>query len=341
MINLNDLIRENIKKIIPYSSARIEYKGDKGIFLDANENPFGQYNRYPDPYQKKLKKKISEIKKISENNIFLGNGSDEIIDLLFRIFCNPLKDKVLLFYPTYGMYQLSANINEIEVIQIPLNKEFQIDLNLIEPYYINIMLKMIFICSPNNPTGNLLNFNTVQIILNNFKGIVVIDEAYIDFSETKSFINYLDKFVNLVVVQTFSKAFGLANIRVGMAFANKKIISYLNKIKPPYNISGINQKIILNRLQYYDQIQNEIQIIINERKRLIKELQKNKKIKKIYPSDANFILIEIENADNLYNFLIKNKIIIRNRSSIIKKCLRITVGSILENNMLIKYLNNF
>lgn len=341
MINLNNLIRENIKKIIPYSSARNDYQGNKGIFLDANENPFGKYNRYPDPYQKKLKKKISEIKNISQNNIFLGNGSDEVIDLLFRLFCNPLQDKILVLYPTYGIYQLSANIHQIEVIQIPLNSQFQIDLNLIKPYYFDSTLKIIFICSPNNPTGNLLDFNSIQIILNNFQGIVIIDEAYIDFSGNKSFINYLDKFINLIVIQTFSKAFGLANIRLGMAFANKIIISYLNKIKFPYNISGINQKIVLNHLQHYNKIQKNIQIIINERERLIKELTKIKKIKKIYPSDANFILIKIEHAHNIYNFLMKNKIIIRNRSHIIHECLRITIGNRLENNMLIKHLNKF
>lgn len=340
MINLNNLVRKNIKKIIPYSSARDEYSGNKGIFLDANENPFGRYNRYPDPYQKKLKKKISSIKNISQDNIFLGNGSDEIIDLLIRVFCNPSKDKILTFYPTYGVYQISANINEIKVIEIPLNEKFQINLNLIESHYTDMHLKIIFICSPNNPTGNLLNSDSIEKILNTFHGIVVIDEAYIDFSTKESFLNYLDKFINLVVIQTFSKAFGLANIRVGMCFSNKKIISYLNKIKPPYNISGINQTIILNRLKNYKKIQNEIQIIINERTRLVKELKKNKKIKKIYPSDANFILIEIDNATNVYNFLIKNKIVIRNRSKIIKECLRITIGNVLENNMLIQYLNN-
>lgn len=338
-MNLNHLVRTNIKNLKPYSSARDEYQGKHGVFLDANENPFGEYNRYPDPYQKKLKNKISQIKKVSENNIFLGNGSDEVIDLVFRIFCNPLKEKALTFYPTYGIYQINANINEVEIIKIPLNEEFNIDLELIRPYYNNLMFKVIFICSPNNPTANLLNVESIKEILNEFKGIVVIDEAYIDFSNSESFICKLKEFPNLIVIQTFSKAFGLANIRVGMAFANEEIISYLNKVKPPYNISGINQKIVLERLNHYDDVCNEIKKILIERTRLIEELQKIKPVQRIYPSDSNFILVEMKNADHTYDFLIKNKVIIRNRSKIIKECLRITVGNSDENDRFIQVIN--
>lgn len=339
MINLNYLVRENIKNLVQYSSARDKYQENSGIFLDANENPFGKYNRYPDPYQKYLKKKISDIKKISENTIFLGNGSDEIIDLVFRVFCNPVKEKILTFYPTYGMYKVISHIYEVDFIEIPLNKDFQIDLELIKLYYKNLTFKVIFICSPNNPTGNLLNKESIEEILNKFNGIVVIDEAYIDFSDSESFIHRIKDFSNLIVIQTFSKAFGLANIRVGMAFSNEIIISYFNKIKSPYNISGINQKIVYERLNYQEKIQRKIKKICNERVKLIKKLNKIKQVKKIYPSNSNFILVEIENADSIYEFLVKNKVIVRNQSKIIKDCLRITVGKPYENNMLIKILN--
>lgn len=341
-MKLNDLVRKNIKELVPYSSARHEHQNNQGIFLDANENPFGFYNRYPDPFQNKLKKKISEIKKIPKNNIFLGNGSDEIVDLIFRIFCNPLKDKAIIFFPTYGMYEVSAKINDIELIKIPLNNHFHIDLNLIKSYYKKSHnLKVIFICSPNNPTGNLFKKESIEDILHNFKGIVIIDEAYIDFANTESFIYRLQEFSNLIVMQTFSKAFGLANIRIGMAFANTNILHYFNKIKYPYNISGINQKIVLNKLNDYKIIQNRIKNIIVEKEKLIQEFKKNKIIKKIYPSDTNFILLKVENSDKIYNFLIKKKIIIRNQSKIIKNCIRITIGKEEENKKLIYALNTF
>lgn len=337
-MNIKNLVRENIKNLAPYSSARDEYTGKEGVFLDANENPFGKFNRYPDPYQKDLKQKISEIKKISPKNIFLGNGSDEVIDVLFRVFCNPKQDKVLTFSPTYGMYKVSSEINEVELIELPLNEEFEIDLKTIEPYFTNSLFKILFICSPNNPTGNSLNIQSIEHILRNFGGIVVIDEAYIDFSNQESFIYKINEFPNLVVMQTFSKAFGLANLRVGMAFTNEEILSFMNKVKPPYNISGINQKTVLERLENFNEVENEISEILNQRVFLIEELAKLEKVKKIYPSDANFILIEMEDGNYTYDYLVKHKVIIRNRSKIITNCVRITVGSKEENLELIESL---
>ena len=268
----------------------------------------------------------------------MGNGSDEVIDVLFRVFCNPKQDKVLTFSPTYGMYKVSSEINEVELIELPLNDEFQLDIKTIEPYFTNTLFKIIFICSPNNPTGNLLHVETIEYILKNFGGIVVIDEAYIDFSNQESFIHRIEEFPNLVVMQTFSKAFGLANLRVGMAFANKETLMYMNKVKPPYNISGINQQTVIQRLENFESVKNEITEILNQRVFLIEELSKLDKVKKIYPSDANFILIEMEDGNYTYDYLVKNKVIIRNRSKIITNCIRITVGSKEENLELLENL---
>ena len=236
-------------RLTPYSCARDEFQGSSGIFMDANENPYGNLNRYPDPYQKELKNSVSQFKGIEEEKIFLGNGSDEIIDLCFRIFCNPGIDKALTFTPTYGMYEVSAAVNDVKVIKIPLNDNFQIDLRKTEPFLSDKNLKLIFICSPNNPTGNAMNYSDVEYIISKFSGIVVIDEAYIDFSEKPSFIKLIGKYNNLIVMQTFSKAFGLASVRVGMAFSDPEIIQYFNKVKPPYNISTINQKAALVKIR--------------------------------------------------------------------------------------------
>jgi len=248
MVNINELVRKNVLNLTPYSCARDEFKGNAAIFMDANENPFGNLNRYPDPYQSELKVAISKIKGIPEEKIFLGNGSDEIIDLCFRVFCNPGTDKILTFTPTYGMYQVSASVNDIHVVKVPLNENFQIDLNKVRPWFSDKNLKLIFICSPNNPTGNCMNYSDIENIITNFTGIVVIDEAYIDFSDKQSFIKMVDRYSNLIVMQTFSKAFGLAAVRVGMAFSNPAIIKYFNKMKPPYNISTINQNAALRKL---------------------------------------------------------------------------------------------
>jgi len=339
MIDLNKLVRENVIKLTPYSCARDEFKGKTGIFMDANENPYGNMNRYPDPYQKELKNAISKMKGIEDENIFLGNGSDEIIDLCFRVFCNPGIDKVLTFTPTYGMYAVSASVNDVEVLKVPLNEFFQIDLKNAEPLFSDKNLKMIFICSPNNPTANSMNYKDVEYIINKFNGIVLIDEAYIDFSEKPSFIKLVGKYPNLIVMQTFSKALGLAAVRVGMAFSNPQIIKYLNKLKPPYNISLINQKAALKKLGQIEQSKIQVLRIKKERERLSSILSQMNIVEKIYPSDANFLLVKVKNADYIYNTLVNKNIIIRNRSSVVDNCLRITIGKRSENDQLIKAFN--
>jgi len=338
MFDLDKLVRENVKNLIPYSCARDEFKGKTGIFLDANENPFGKLNRYPDPYQRDLKAAISKNKGISEEKIFLGNGSDEIIDLCYRVFCNPGKDKALTFTPTYGMYEVSASVNDIKIIKIPLNERFQLDLEKTKPYFSDNNLKLIFICSPNNPTSNCMESSDISYIISNFNGIVVIDEAYIDFTEKPSFIKMIDKYPNLIVMQTFSKAFGLAAARVGMAFSNPDILQYFNKLKPPYNISTINQIAALRKLEKAVEFKSQVLKIKNEKERLNADLKKLKITEKVYPSDTNFILVKVSNATLIYNSLIDKHIIIRNRTSVINNCLRITVGTHTENNKLINAL---
>lgn len=339
-VDIQKLIRKNILNLEPYSSARDEFKGENGIFLDANENPFGELNRYPDPYQIKVKQKLSEINQISTDNIFLGNGSDEVIDLAFRIFCEPKKDKVLTFSPTYGMYKVSANINDVELINLDLNDDFQINLETLKPYLKDENLKIIFICSPNNPTGN--SIKNIKYILENFNGIVFIDEAYIDFSPEESFRNQIKNYPNLIVSQTFSKAWAMASVRVGIAYASEEIIKFYNNVKPPYNISQLNQDTILNTLsnKKINQVSENIKIILEEKKNLIESLKKINLVKKTFPSDTNFILIEVENADSVYQKLVNKNVIIRNRNSVIKNCLRITIGSPEENEKLIQALQN-
>jgi histidinol-phosphate aminotransferase len=340
MIDLNELVRENVKKLIPYSCARDEFKGKTGIFMDANENPYGNLNRYPDPYQKELKTAISKLKGIEEDKIFLGNGSDEIIDLCFRVFCNPGIDKVLTFTPTYGMYHVSASVNDIEVVKIPLTDSFQIDLEKAVTLFSDKNLKLIFICSPNNPTANSMNYSEVEYIISKFNGIVVVDEAYIDFSEKASFIKLVNTYPNLILMQTFSKALGLAAIRVGMAFTNPSIVQYFNKLKPPYNISAINQKAALLKLSRIEQNKSLVFKIKKERDRLSANLLKMKIVEKVYPSDANFLLVKVKNANYIYNELVSRNIIIRNRSNMIDNCVRITIGKKSENDRLINALKS-
>ena len=340
MVDINKLVRGNVIRLTPYSSARDEFSGKSGIFMDANENPYGNLNRYPDPYQRDLKRAISKVKGVEEEKIFLGNGSDEIIDLCFRIFCNPGIDKVLTFTPTYGMYQVSASVNDIEVIRIPLNENFQIDMNKVSPLFSDKNLKMIFICSPNNPTGNAMNYPDVEKILSNFEGIVVIDEAYIDFSEKPSFIRLIERYPNLIIMQTFSKAFGLAAARIGMAFSNRSVMQYFNKLKPPYNISTINQKAVLSKLGRIEEYKTQVIKIKKERERLSSNLIKMKFTEKVFPSDANFLLVKVKNADYIYKTLVNKNIITRNRSSIINNCLRITIGKKSENDKLVKALKS-
>jgi len=336
MIDIHKLVRDNIRNLTPYSCARDEFKGDSGIFLDANENPYGKLNRYPDPYQKTLKKAVSEFKNIPEENIFLGNGSDEIIDLCFRIFCRPGIDKTLIFTPTYGMYEVSAGINDTTIIKSPLNQSFQIDMQSAAPLLNTENLKLIFICSPNNPTGNSINSDDIKAIIAKSQSIVVIDEAYIDFSDKPSMAGLIKKYPNLIVMQTFSKAFGLASIRVGIAFMNSEIIKYFNKVKPPYNISKLNQNAAFSKISATHLVEKEITTIKNEKRRVIEELSKLAIVEKIYPSDANFFLAKVKDADKIYNELIRQGIIIRNRNSVIKNCIRITVGKPCENNKLLK-----
>lgn len=341
--NIQQLVRKNIRQLTSYSSAREEYTGNEGVFLDANENPFGIYNRYPDPYQYALKQKLSELKNVSANKIFIGNGSDEVIDLAFRIFCEPNKDKALTFSPTYGMYEVSANINAVELIKLPLNEAFQIDKKRLQPFFSDEHLKLIFICSPNNPTGNLLRTEDIEYILHSFKGIVLIDEAYIDFCSQPSFIEKIAVYPNLIVIQTLSKAWGLAGIRLGLAFMDEAILAYYNKVKAPYNVSVINQKIALDQLNKDTEYRQRVEEIIGEKAKLQEQLQQLRCVRKIYPSDANFFLIEVDDANKLYHRLIEKKIIIRNRDSVVKNCVRITVGTPQEIEKLLntlKEINN-
>lgn len=338
MFSLKNIVRKNILNLKGYSSARDEYSGVANVFLDANENPFGELNRYPDPQQKELKESLSSLKNISTENIFIGNGSDEVIDLAFRIFCNPGEDKALTFSPTYGMYDVSAEINNIDLVKISLTEDFQINLKEVTPYLNDKNLKIIFICSPNNPTGNTIKTSDIENILNNFNGIVIIDEAYIDFSSSESWNTKIEQYPNLIVSQTFSKAWGLAAARVGVAYTNKNIISLFNKIKPPYNVSSLNQKAAINSLNNFELFEKNKKLILQEKKLLSETLKKLEIVKKVYPSDANFILIEVSNADNIYNKLVSKKIIIRNRNKVIDNCLRITIGSPEENKQLINEL---
>ncbi|MCG8184067.1 histidinol-phosphate transaminase [Tenacibaculum piscium] len=340
MFNLDKIVRPNIQKLKAYSSARDEFKGAAEVYLDANENPFGTLNRYPDPRQIKIKERLSVLKKVDENQIFIGNGSDEVIDLAFRIFCEPGKDKAVTFSPTYGMYDVSAGINDVELIKQPLVNDFQISLNQLEPYLDMEEVKIIFICSPNNPTGNCFDDETIEYILENFNGVVIIDEAYIDFSSRASYSTKLEKYPNLIVSQTFSKAWGLAGVRVGAAYANSEVIDLYNKVKPPYNVSTLNQEAVIASLDNLAQFEINKNIIINEKETLIKELSDIKLVKKIYPTEANFILIEVTDANVIYNKLVADKIITRNRNTLVDNCLRITVGSIDENKRLITALKS-
>ncbi|MDO9255852.1 MAG: histidinol-phosphate transaminase [Bacteroidales bacterium] len=334
--DITKLVRKNILSLKPYSSARDEFSGSDGVFLDANENPFGELNRYPDPHQKELKTKLSEIKSVPVSTIFVGNGSDEVIDLTFRIFCNPGKDKALTFTPTYGMYEVSAEINDVELIKVPLTAEFQIDFDALENYLSDENLKLIFICSPNNPTANSLD--NIEKVLQKFNGIVIVDEAYIDFSKASSFLTKIEQYPNLIVMQTFSKAWGLAAARVGMAYSNDLIISFYNKVKPPYNVSGPNQKAALKALEDKTGFKNRKSIILEQRTWLHNQLSGLAVVIKIYPSDANFLLVEMTDANRIYNELVNQKVITRNRHSVVENCIRITVGSPEENKILVNAL---
>ena len=344
---MDSLVRDNIRTLKAYSSARDEFKGDASIFLDANENSLGSptmkwYNRYPDPMQLKVKEKIAYIKQLEIEKIFIGNGSDEAIDLMFRCFCEPGVDNAIVFPPTYGMYEVSANINNIKLKKISLTTDFQLDLPALEEA-IDFNTKIIWICSPNNPSGNSINRDDVEMILNNFDGIVVVDEAYINFSKQRSFVTDLKDYPNLVVLQTLSKAWGLAALRLGMAFASEEIIGYLNKVKPPYNISEPVQQLALQALDEIGQVNDMIVILVEERNKLEQSLASIPGVKKVYPSDANFLLVEFTNATEMYQHLVGLGIVVRDRSNVIlcENCLRITVGTEKENRILLKAIEGF
>ena len=338
MFNIDNITRKNIRELTPYSSARNEYTGSAIILLDANENPYNtDLNRYPDPYQLELKKTISDIKGVDIEQLFIGNGSDEAIDLLFRAFCEPREDKAYIFPPTYGMYKVSAKINNVEVIEIKLNENFH--LPSIEVTKENLISKgLLFICSPNNPTGNSHPLSSIKEIANNFHGLVIVDEAYIDFSDSISAIRLLPDTPNLVVLQTLSKAYGLAGLRLGITYANENIIRVLNKIKPPYNINSLSQHKGIEALKNKANVENQISSIIAQRIKLMNVLKKIKSIKQVYPSEANFILAIFENPEIVFKELQNKGIIIRNRTSQIPGGLRITVGTPNQNIKLIQAL---
>lgn len=340
---INTIVRENVKVLKPYSSARDEFEDfDTAdmIFLDANENPFENgVNRYPDPQQMSVKAILAKQKSVKSNQILLGNGSDEVLDLLFRAFCEPKVDNVITLPPTYGMYGVLANINAVENKEVLLSNDFQPQIQKIMAA-ITEKTKIIFLCSPNNPTGNSFEDESIVFLLQNFKGLVVIDEAYIDFSSKESWINELDEYPNLVITQTLSKAYGLAGIRLGICYGSSEVISVLNKIKPPYNVNELSQKRALDRLNNKEKIENEISSIINQREELLKVLLKVKFVEKIYPTEANFILIKVDDATKRYNDLISRGIVIRNRTTqpLCDNCLRLTVGTEEENRKLINEL---
>lgn len=346
MPDISKLVRQNIVNLIPYSTARDEYTGPLGTFLDANENSLGSVldpplNRYPDPHQRELKKVVAAVKGLHPDQIFLGNGSDEAIDLLIRVFCEPGRDKLILMPPTYGMYAVSAAANNIDTINIPLTSAFEIDpaAALLQ----SKEAKLIFFASPNNPSGNCFRRDTILQLLDNFDGIVVIDEAYIDFAAEKSCLPLISEYKKLVIMQTFSKAWGLANLRLGMAFGHPQIIQWLSRLKYPYNINGVTQQLALKALKREGEKEAMVATILAERKRLEKSLNELQIVKRIYPSDANFLLVRFHNASEIFNFLIGHQIIVRDRSAMIhcENCLRITVGKPAENDALIQRLKSF
>ncbi len=336
MFELKNFVRPNIRGLKPYSSARDEYQGRRGIFLDANENPYGKLNRYPDPHHTLLRQTLGELKNIDPSQIFIGNGSDEIIDLSFRIFCEPGKDKALTFNPTYGMYGVAAAVNDVALIISELNDEFDIDKESFMGLIKDDSIKLLIVCSPNNPTGNLIR--NIGFALENFKGIILADEAYIDFSGSESLVRSLDKYPNLIVMQTLSKAYGLAGARTGIAYAGRDIVDLFYGVKPPYNVSTPNQKAALETLSMNSLVMRRVDEIVKEREVLKSELLRIPSVEKIWPSDANFLLIKVDDPDVIYGQLINRKIIVRNRNSQVPGALRITVGTPSENRRLLMAL---
>ena len=340
MLDINSILRDNIKSLIPYSSARDEFKGSEGVFLDANENPYNTlYNRYPDPLQWRVKEKLAKIKDVEPEQIFLGNGSDEAIDLLMRAFCEPRHDQVISIHPSYGMYQVAAEINAVEFVKVSLNDDFTLNSEAIRNA-VRKNTKLIMLCSPNNPTANSFDAAEMLQLASDFNGLLVVDEAYIDFSSKPGLIRYLDITPNLVILQTFSKAWGLAGLRMGIAFASKQIIDVLNKIKYPYNVNSMTQRLVLEALDDLKGTENVVNDILKQRIHVIKKLSDLSKVKYIYSSDANFILVRIDDAKKAYDFLVEKKIIVRDRSKVhlCEGCLRITIGTPGENKSLLEAL---
>ncbi|MEQ8424063.1 MAG: histidinol-phosphate transaminase [Cyclobacteriaceae bacterium] len=341
--DLNKIVRKSLKGIRPYSTARDDFKGTASVYLDANENPFDtSYNRYPDPQQQPLKAAIANIKGVTPEKIILGNGSDEVIDLLFRAFCEPATDNVIIPQPTYGMYSVYANVNDVSTKSPSLTETFDLDVDLIIKD-IDANTKLVFLCSPNNPSGNLLTEEKVKLILKSFNGLVVVDEAYIDFAKTDGFLPFLDQYPNLVVVQTLSKAWGLAGLRLGIGFASEEIIQVLSQIKPPYNISSVAQKIALEALGNSEAKEKWVTTLMTQREILTTKLLAFSFIKKVYRSDANFLLVKVDDAAHCYSYLTKRGIIVRDRSSSrhCDNCLRISVGTPDENKILIDTLTEY
>ncbi|MEO9893299.1 histidinol-phosphate transaminase [Aurantibacter sp.] len=342
--NLENIVRENVKRLRPYSSARDEFvsSGSAMVFLDANENPYDNgVNRYPDPQQRKLKAILTMQRNVKSQNILLGNGSDEVLDLLFRAFCEPKVDNIITLPPTYGMYKVLAGINDIENREVLLTKDFELDIEAIMAK-IDVNTKLIFICSPNNPTGNSFNEKSIEALLNNFEGLVVVDEAYIDFSPKESWMKKLKAHSNLVVTQTLSKAYGMAGIRLGICMASQEIIAVLNKIKPPYNVNELTQNQAVKRVSNAQRINSEVTEILNQKNILNKMLPNISFITKVYPSDANFLLVKVDDADKRYNQLIEKGVVVRNRTNqvLCENTLRFTIGSIEESIKLVKALNS-
>ena len=347
MFDLDRLLRDNIRQLVPYSSARDDFKGTARVFLDANENSLGSpltrwYNRYPDPHQWKVKEALGKVKGIRPEHIFMGNGSDECIDLLYRAFCVPGQDNVIINPPTYGMYEVSAHINDVEVRRAVLLDDFQLDLVHLERL-VDANTKIIWICSPNNPTANSINRQDIEVVLNNFSGLVVIDEAYINFSRYRSFIQELADYPNLVVLQTMSKAWGLAGLRLGMAFASEGIIDIYNKVKPPYNINQATQELALKALEEVGQVNEMIKALVTMREELARELASLPFVMTVYPSDANFILVKTADAHSIYDYLLGDGIVVRDRSKVelCAGCLRITVGTAKENADIVAALRGY
>jgi len=340
---LDNIIRENIKKLIAYSSAREDFTEKAEIFLDANENPYNNgINRYPDPFQKDLKVQISKIKNIDTNKIFLGNGSDEVLDISMRVFCEPKQDNIIICPPTYGMYKVLADINNIETKEVLLNTDFSLNIDAIIEAA-NINTKILILCSPNNPTGNSIPNAEIEFLLNKLNCIVLVDEAYVDFSDKESAVKLIDKYPNLIVSQTLSKAYGMAGIRVGIALAQPFVLDIFNKVKPPYNINVLSQKKALEILLQEDLYKERLLKISQQKEILISALKKNKSVEKVFASDANFLLVRFNDAQKAYKFLAKEGIVVRDRSSqpLCEECLRISIGTKPENEILIEELDKF